>query len=150
MTAISLITRIKAPLRLCFNTARDAGTHLGSMQHTGERVIAGRSAGLFELHDEVTWEAVHLGFKQQLSTRITGFREPDFFEDTMVKGAFKYMRHEHHFETEGEFTLMKDLFFYETPFGVAGRLFDRLYLRRYMKKLLEERNGFIKAIAEAG
>lgn len=150
MTAIRLLTRIKAPLCLCFDTARDAGVHLGSMQHTGERVIAGRSAGLFELHDEVTWEAVHLGLKQQLSTRITGFRKPCFFEDTMVKGPFKYMRHGHYFETEGDFTLMSDLFVYETPFGAAGRLFDRLYLRGYMKKLLEERNAFIKTSAEAG
>lgn len=149
MTEIILITRIKASQQKCFDTARDAGAHLHSMGHTGERVVAGRSAGLFELHDEVTWEAVHLGVKQKLSTRITAFGEPDFFEDTMLKGAFKSMRHGHYFKSAGDFTLMKDVFRYETPLGAAGRLFDRIYLRSYMKKLLEQRNAFIKAIAEA-
>lgn len=132
----------------CFDTARDAGIHLRSMVHTGERVVAGRSEGLFELHDEVIWEAVHFGVKQKLSTRITAFQSPYFFEDTMLKGAFKSMRHGHYFESAGDFTLMKDEFRYETPFGMAGRLFDRIFLSSYMKKLLEQRNALIKAMAE--
>lgn len=150
MTEIVLTTSIKAGIQRCFDIARDAGAHLGSMGHAGERVVAGRSEGLFELHDEVTWEAVHLGIKQRLSTKITGFRQPEFFEDTMLKGAFKSMRHGHYFESRGTVTLMKDIFRYETPFGAAGRLFDRIYLRRYMQKLLEQRNAFIKSVAESG
>jgi hypothetical protein len=59
------------------------------------------------------------------------------------------MRHGHYFGSRGAFTWMKDIFRYETPFGPAGRFFDRIYLHRYVKKLLEQRNAFIKLVAKA-
>lgn len=148
MTIIKLETFIKAPIEKCFDLSRSADVHLLSTKHTQERVVAGRSSGLFELGDEVTWEAVHLGFRQRLATRITGFAAPVFFEDTMKQGMFKSMRHEHHFCQKTEGTLMTDLFEYKVPFGPAGQLFDRLYLRHYMKRLLNLRNATIKELAE--
>ena len=148
MTRITLHTQIHAPVPLCFDLSRDAGIHLLSTAHTQERVVAGRKEGLFELHDEVTWEAVHLGIRQRLSTRITKMDPPLFFEDRMLKGAFKSMRHEHHFREEGSNTLMTDIFEYEMPFGWPGRIFNRLYLKRYMTRLLEKRNAVIKTEAE--
>ena len=33
-----------------------------------------------------------------LTSRITAFRRPLFFQDRMVKGAFKFLEHDHHFE----------------------------------------------------
>ena len=148
MTLLTLHTFIKAPVSACFDLARSTELHLESTQHTGERVVAGRSSGLFELHDEVTWEALHLGIRQRLSTRITGFAYPYFFEDTMTRGAFRSMRHEHHFRPEKGGTLMTDLFRYEVPLGILGRFFDRLYLKRYMMGLLRQRNRLIRAKAE--
>lgn len=148
MALITLQTFIRAAPEQCFDLSRDAGVHLLSTSHTQERVVAGRREGLFELHDEVTWEAVHLGIRQRLSTRITGFDRPYFFEDTMQQGAFKRMRHEHHFKKENGGTLMTDLFDYEVPMGFAGRIFDRIYLEKYMTRLLEKRNSMIRQLAE--
>jgi len=105
---------------------------------------------LFELDDEVTWEAIHLGVKQRLSTRITQMEYPHFFEDTMLKGAFKSMRHEHLFEDQPGITIMTDNFFYEVPLGWMGRIFDFIYLKGYMTKLLQMRNSVIKKEAEHG
>ena len=147
---ITLSTKIIAPIGICFDLARSADIHLLSTKHTNEKAIAGRRSGLFELDDEVTWEAIHLGVKQRLSTRITQMEYPHFFEDTMLKGAFKSMRHEHLFEDQPGITIMTDNFFYEVPLGWMGRIFDFIYLKGYMTKLLQMRNSVIKKEAEHG
>lgn len=148
MACIILYTLIHAAPVRCFDLSRDTAIHLLSTDHTHERVIAGRNSGLFELGDVVTWEAVHLGIRQQLQVQITAFNRPYFFEDSMLKGAFSSMRHEHHFREEGDKTIMTDIFEYKVPFGLLGRLFDRVYLKGYMTRLLERRNKVIRAIAE--
>ncbi len=148
MTTILLTTEINAPIEKCFDLSRDADIHLLSTKKTNERAIAGRTSGLFELNDTVTWEAVHFGVKQQLTVKITKFNKPYFFEDTMLKGAFKSMRHEHHFEDKNGATEMKDIFMYETPFGIFGKLFDYFVLKNYMTKFLLVRNEVIKSAAE--
>jgi ligand-binding SRPBCC domain-containing protein len=67
----------------------------------------------------------------------------------MVKGAFKEFKHEHHFEELKSGTLMTDFFDYKSPFGILGKLVDRLFLKKYMTKLLTERNQIIKEFAES-
>lgn len=148
MACITLHTLINASPERCFDLSRDAGVHLLSTKHTQERVVGGRTSGLFELGDQVTWEAVHLGVRQRLSTKITKFDPPLFFEDTMQKGAFTYMRHEHHFKKEEGKTLMTDIFEYGVPFGWLGKFFDHIYLRKYMTNLLARRNAYIRRLAE--
>jgi len=66
----------------------------------------------------------------------------------MTKGAFKSMRHEHHFKEIKGITVMTDKFEYQVPFGSIGRIFDNMILKRYMTKLLVTRNKMIKKIAE--
>jgi ligand-binding SRPBCC domain-containing protein len=148
MTSILLTTEINATIQRCFDLSRDVDIHLQSTEQTNEKVVAGRTIGLFEQGDTVTWEAIHFGIKQQLSTKITQMNAPTFFEDIMTKGAFKSMRHEHHFEEQNGRTYMKDIFRYETPYGLIGQLFDKLVLRRYMTGLLVKRNAVIKTVAE--
>jgi hypothetical protein len=43
---------------------------------------------------------------------------------------------------------MTDHFLFESPFGIAGRIFNKLILTRYLKKFLTERNQVIKYYAE--
>jgi hypothetical protein len=47
------------------------------------------------LNEEVTWRARHFAGYQQLTSRITAFDSPAFFEDKMVKGIFKKIEHKH-------------------------------------------------------
>jgi hypothetical protein len=46
-------------------------------------------------------------------------------------------------------TIMIDVFNYQVPYGLLGRMFDVLYLHNYMKKLLTQRNAVIKTYAES-
>jgi len=43
---------------------------------------------------------------------------------------------------------MTDYFLFESPLGMAGRIFDKLILTTYLKKFLVERNQAIKDFAE--
>lgn len=148
MTTIQLTTLIHAPIKACFDAARSVDAHLSSAAGTHEKVVAGRINGLFESGDVVTWEAKHLGIRQRLTVEIGRMIEPTFFEDKMLKGAFKSMRHEHHFLEENGSTIMTDVFEYETPFGILGVLFDKLYLDNYMRKFLQTRNFHLKELLE--
>lgn len=67
----------------------------------------------------------------------------------MLRGAFKRMAHDHYFESIGQETLMRDVFDFESPLGIFGRIADQLFLKRYMQSFLLDRNQVLKAIAES-
>lgn len=148
MSEIKLITHINAPIDRVFDLARSIDFHLLSTAHTNEKAIAGKTSGLIELHETVTWRAKHLGFYQNLTVQITQFERPHFFEDRMLKGAFKHMKHQHHFKEHNNGCLMTDTFEFSSPFGYLGQAFDLLFLKKYMTRLLLKRNEALKAIAE--
>src|SRR5262249_22735682 len=134
----------------CFDLSRSIDVHVASTAHTEERAVAGVTSGLMGLGDEVTWEAVHLGVRQRLTSRITEFDRPRRFVDEMVRGAFARFRHEHEFRAIGEVTRMLDIFDFTSPLGILGRLADAVFLERYVLRLLERRNEHIKRVAEGG
>jgi ligand-binding SRPBCC domain-containing protein len=148
MAVIKLETRIKAPAKVCFDISRAVEAHTDSFAHTKEKVVAGRMSGLFELNDWVTWEANHFGIRQHLTVKITRMEPYTMFEDKMVKGAFKSFEHQHYFEQQGDYTIMKDVFSYEVPGWIFGKVVDGLVLKKYMTKLLLTRNEAIKRQAE--
>jgi ligand-binding SRPBCC domain-containing protein len=148
MVKIILITKINAPVQKCFDLARSIDIHVVSTAHTGERAIAGRTSGLIELGETVTWRAKHFGIWQNLTSKITEFKAPNLFVDEMVKGAFKSFRHEHYFTENDNKTIMRDVFVYESPLGWLGKLADWLFLKKYMTDLLVKRNLVIKEEAE--
>ncbi|OXM85326.1 SRPBCC family protein [Paenibacillus rigui] len=141
---------IQAPVDRCFDLARSIDIHAASASQTRERAIAGRTTGLIELGETVTWEAVHFGIRQRLTARIAELERPYYFVDEMVHGAFKRFRHTHEFVAVAEGTHMIDTFDYESPFGLLGRIADALFLEKYMKRFLIRRNEYIKKMAEHG
>ncbi|MCA9044302.1 MAG: SRPBCC family protein [Planctomycetaceae bacterium] len=150
MPIIKLETRVNASVEVVFDLARSIDVHIQSTAQTKERAVAGRTSGLIELDEEVTWEATHLGVRQRLTVRITQFDRPTHFRDSMIRGAFARFDHDHWFEPVESGTLMKDVFDYTSPYGLLGNLADALFLRRYMTNLLRTRNDVIKSIAESG
>lgn len=150
MARITLETLINAPVERVFDLSLSIDLHKQSMAKTNEEAIAGRTSGIIQEGETVTWRAKHLGVTQKLTVKITKVEKPNYFKDEMVKGAFKSMAHEHIFEAKGDRTLMIDVFEFEAPFGPIGRLFNALFLENYMRTLLTERNDAIKRVAESG
>ena len=148
MPTIHLTTFIAAPADRVFDLARNIDLHKKSLAHTGEEAVAGTVSGLIQAGETVTWKAKHLGKKRVLRIKITDMKPPLSFTDEMVDGDFKSMKHEHHFKQVANGTFMIDFFVFESPWGL-GQLVNRLYLTRYMYKLLEHRNKTIKEYAES-
>jgi ligand-binding SRPBCC domain-containing protein len=148
MPTLLLTTKIKAPIERVFDLARSLDLHKISTGKSNEEAIAGKTSGLINEGEAVTWLATHLGVRQTLTTLITKMERPAMFQDKMVKGAFKSMLHDHLFEQQGEYTIMKDVFHFESPGGILGKIVNMLFLTRYMQNVLEERNKVIKEFAE--
>jgi ligand-binding SRPBCC domain-containing protein len=148
MVTIELRTFIAAPPERVFDLSLSVDLHLHSMARTREEVVAGRVAGLLGLGETVTWRARHLGVRQRLTVRISGYERPRWFRDELVRGAFAAMVHDHHFDAADGGTAMRDVFRFSAPAGPLGWLVERLVLHRYMTRLLEDRNAAIKSIAE--
>ncbi|MGB3077010.1 MAG: SRPBCC family protein [Chitinophagales bacterium] len=149
MSLIILTTLIHAPIQRCFDLSRSIDLHMHSTSKTKEKAIAGVTAGLIGLNESVIWRAKHLGVYQQLTVAITAFDNPNSFTDTMVKGIFKSMQHEHRFESKGNTTIMTDHLHFKAPLGILGTLAEKLFLTDYMKCFLLERNQMIKTVAES-
>ena len=143
-------THIAAPRERVFDLARSIDLHTRSLGWTGEEPVAGRMSGLIGLGETVTWRARHLGVCQRLTSRISAYDRPRYFQDVMVRGAFAWMEHDHWFDaTDDGGTVLRDDFRFAAPLGVLGRIVEVLVLRRYMTRLLERRNGVIKRVAES-
>ena len=148
MTTINLTTKISALKQIVFDASRNIDIHQQSASPTKEKAIAGVTSGLINLSETVTWRGKHFGFYLTHKSRITEMNFYDYFVDEMEKGKFKSFKHEHFFEEENGFTIMKDKLQYETPFGIFGKLFDVLFLKRHLTNFLLERNKVLKEVSK--
>ncbi|MBW1657601.1 SRPBCC family protein [Flavobacterium quisquiliarum] len=148
MTTINLTTKISALKQIVFDASRNIDIHQQSASPTKEKAIAGVTSGLINLSETVTWRGKHFGFYLTHKSRITAMNFYDYFVDEMEKGKFKSFKHEHFFEEENGFTIMKDKLQYETPFGIFGKLFDVLFLKRHLTNFLLERNKVLKEVSK--
>jgi ligand-binding SRPBCC domain-containing protein len=148
MAIVIVETQINVPVEVCFDLARDIGLHCETAANTNERAVAGRTSGLIGLGESVTFEAVHFGIRQKLTSQVTEYDKPKRFVDEMTNGAFKSLKHIHEFTPTASGTLMKDTLDWASPLGIFGKIADKLFLENYMENFIIERNNKLKAIAE--
>lgn len=150
MPKIELTTEFDSAMREVFDANRNIDLHQLSAVGSNEKAIAGKTTGLIEKGEWVTWRAKHFGFYQKLTVSISRMEPPFYFRDEMKKGIFKRFTHDHYFETIEAKTVMYVVFDYTAPLGVLGKLADILFLKSYMKRFLETRNKVIKAHLKKG
>ncbi|MBT8160492.1 MULTISPECIES: SRPBCC family protein [Arthrobacter] len=126
-----------------FDLSRNVDAHVGSMARSRERAVGGVVSGLMSEGDEVTWRAWHFTLPLQMSSRITEFHFPDSFTDEQVRGPFRFFRHVHRFIPDDGGTLMVDEVEFAAPFGVVGRLAEKMVLARYLRNLIVQRNRYL-------
>lgn len=148
MTIINLTTKIKASQQTVFDVSRNIDIHQQSASKTNEVAIAGVTSGLINYNETVTWRGKHFGFYLTHKSRMTAMNMYDYFVDEMEEGKFKTFRHEHFFEEKNKVTIMTDKLQYETPFGIIGKLFDVLFLKKHLTQFLLERNKILKRVSE--
>lgn len=132
----------------CFDLARDIGLHCQTTSKTSERAVAGVTSGLIGLGQSVTFEAVHFGVRQRLTSKVVEFEKPVYFVDEMTQGVFASMRHAHEFVVQDKSILMRDTVTWKSPLGFLGVIADGLFLKRYMTKFITQRGFALKQVAE--
>lgn len=149
MQIIEEETYIRAEIGETFDAARNMDIHAQTVWRiTREKVVTGSRMPWIQLGDDVTFRATHLGIRQNLTVKVIEFDRPHSFVEEMKKGAFRYLKHSHYFFRQDEGTVMRDVLEFASPFGFAGKLFDFLVLRHYMKRFLTDRNRRFKAYLE--
>ena len=148
MTTINLTTKIKAPIEIVFDLSRNIDVHKLSTAKSNETAIDGITSGLINKGETVTWRGKHFGIYLTHKSIISAMEIPGFFVDEMVEGKFKSFKHEHSFVQENEFVMMIDKIQYQTPYGIFGKLFDVLILKKHLTNFISERNRILKELSE--
>ena len=148
MTTIKITTHYFAPIETIFNTNRDIDIHQQSASKSKEIAIAGITSGLINKNETVTWKGRHFGVFITHQSIISEMIFPTYFVDEQLKGKFKSFKHQHFFEQKENYVEVRDLLEYETPFGIFGKLFDTLFLKKHLTNFIIQRNAVLKDLAE--
>jgi ligand-binding SRPBCC domain-containing protein len=139
---------IRATPAAVFAASLDPALHVESMARYGETMVAGPAGGAFTEGSTVTWRARHFGIPFHLSSIVFDIDPPRRFCDRQMKGPFGAFHHEHEFLEHPKGTLMRDTVTFRSPFGPIGRIVDRLFMREYMRRLIDERGDVLQASLE--
>jgi ligand-binding SRPBCC domain-containing protein len=140
MPTIVLETIIHARAEECFDLIRDK-----RIQTEPLPAIFGE----FGIGQTVTFKNKNFGLDQSLTVKVIEFGRPTLLVDEMTVGTFRSFKHIHEFLFVENGTLMRDTLVWETPFGILGKLIDKLFLKRHLTELVSTRNAKLKEIAEA-
>lgn len=149
MPNLVLTTWLPATPAACFDLSLSVDAHTGSMGRHRERAIAGVTSGIMGLGDTVTWRATHFGLPFTMTSQITEHEAPRRFVDEQVSGPFRRWWHEHTFVADGGGTRMTDTVELLAPLGPLGRIAETVLLTRYMTRLLEQRNAWLRESLDA-
>lgn len=72
-------------------------------------------------------------------TRIEACQPQRLFIDSQERGPYRCWWHEHHFEAEGDTTLMEDRVFFAPPFGMIGGLAGHLLVLPALRRIFRFR-----------
>lgn len=86
-----------------------------------------------------------LGIKMNCMTEITHVREGEYFVDEQRFGPYALWHHQHHFKAVEGGVKMTDILNYAIPYGIIGRLSNRILVDKQIKKIFSYRE---KAIIE--
>ncbi len=148
MTTIRLTTSINASIEKVFDISRNIDFHVYAASSTQEQAIDGVTSGLIGLDETVTWRGKHFGVFLNHQSKITTFDAPNRFTDEMIDGHFKSFTHEHIFQKKLKETEMIDILKYEVPYGIFGKVFNYLFLKKHLTQFLFSRNQSIKSYLE--
>ena len=150
MGHVVIETLIVAPPEVVFDLARDVSVHVESAAFSRERAVApGRTEGLLEVGDIVTFEGVHFFLRLRFTVRIVELVRPHLFVDELERSAFRKLRHLHEFEERDGATLMRDTLDWTSPFGLLGRIADVLFVTRHMRRFVRRKQLALKRVAES-
>ena len=80
-----------------------------------------------------------LGIPTNWVTEITHVKKYKLFVDEQRVGPYKIWHHEHLFKEKKDGVLMIDIISYKLPFGIIGRLVNKLFIKKKLNKIFNHR-----------
>ena len=149
MPTIHLTTFIAAPASIVFDLSRHVSIQKEAFADYKIDAVAGTRFGTLEKGETITWKSHHL-FKDRLQRiKVVEMTKPEMYIEVQLQGDLPAWRHEHHFKAIENGMLMIDLMSFETPYGIMGQWFNKLYFTGYMEALIHRKNNLIKRFAES-
>ena len=149
MDSIHLTTFIKAPVERVFDLCRNTTVYKKALEGRNESLSASAAGILVNAGDPITLSAKHLGKTRVTTARVLEMNIPEKFVEEQVKGDLKSFRHEHHFKSVENGTLVIDLIEMEEPRDAVGGVLGKLFMKNYFEALLNKRNALVKLYAES-
>ena len=73
-------------------------------------------------------------------TCIEEWQSPTLFADSQESGPYSCWWHEHHFQPDGNSTLMEDRVYYSPPLGPAGRIANAFFVAPALRRIFSYRS----------
>ncbi|MDQ2752885.1 MAG: SRPBCC family protein, partial [Bacteroidota bacterium] len=87
-----------------------------------------------------------LGIALYWMTEITHVKEKVFFIDEQRFGPYSFWHHQHHFKETDTGVEMTDLLHYKLPLYALGRVANKLFVEKQVKKIFDYRSQKIKEL----
>ena len=87
-----------------------------------------------------------LGISLRWQTEICKVQNQNYFTDRQLKGPYKVWEHTHTFVEVKDGILMTDVVNYELPFGLIGKVAERLVVRKKIKSIFDYRETILNKL----
>jgi ligand-binding SRPBCC domain-containing protein len=89
--------------------------------------------------------AIHLGpIPLRWRTCIEEWKPPGLFADSQESGPYHCWWHEHHFQRDGNSTLMEDRVYYAPPLSFAGTIVNVLFVAPALRRIFSYRRQVLR------
>lgn len=149
MPSIHITTFIAAPIERVFDLSRNLTIYKVFMQNRKETFSSGAASNLIAHGETLTFHARHFGKTRLVTTRVIDLKKPSSFVHEQVKGDLVHFKHEQHFKSVENGTIMIDLIDFESPRDVIGKVIGKLYMKSYLEQFMNTRNKLIQQYAES-
>jgi ligand-binding SRPBCC domain-containing protein len=148
MPRIHLTTFIAAPVERVFDLSRHLALYKLLFHNRKESFSSGAGSSLLAKGETISIISKHAGKSRMSMIKITDLQKPLQFTEEQVKGDLEKFRHEHHFKKVENGTIVIDLVEFGGPKDILGKIFGKIYFRKYLEELLRRRNDVIRNYAE--
>jgi ligand-binding SRPBCC domain-containing protein len=148
MAKIHLTTFVAAPVDRVFDLSRHIALYKLLFQGRKEKITSGAASTLIGKGETISIIARHAGRSRMSMLKVTSYERPAVFIEEQVKGDLQSYRHEHHFKPAQNGTIVIDILEFGTPRDVIGKIFGKVYFKKYLEELLRKRTELVRSYAE--
>jgi ligand-binding SRPBCC domain-containing protein len=149
MPEIHFTTYINSPCERVFNLC--CNSRLLKNTFPGKTIFSINNSPepYFEEGNTITWQDKIFFKIRKTSCKIEEIIPFQKICSEQTEGSFSQFRHEQYFKEINNGTILIDKLFFDLPYGVIGKIINRIFLETYLKNFLDKKNRAVKEFAES-